>query len=108
MALKGQKFRKYSVEFREQVVKEKLGGASYSTLVAKYSIPEGSITTWLKAYKRDGAIGVRPKGRPKPEDESGYRERYEILKKFQDFLAKAEQEKRLSSSTTTEKSIDWP
>lgn len=108
MARKGQKQVKYPIEFRRQVVKEKLEGVSYTMLVKKYSIPEGTISTWLRAYKRDGALGVRPKGRPKAVNEEGYRERYEILKKFQDFLEKAEHEKKLSSSTTTEESTNWP
>ena len=63
-------------------------------LAETYGIPEGTINTWVYEYKKN--IGKTPKkiGRPKKETDIDYKERYEILKKFQDYLEVVEHEKK--------------
>ena len=87
MASKDQKFNKYDLEFKLKIIKERNEGKSYRYLSEKYNIPQGTIKTWVHKIKQDGALGIKQKGRPK-ESETNYKERYEILKKFQDFLVK--------------------
>lgn len=93
MASKGQKFKKYDLDFKYKVVEEKLKGKSYSYLSEKYNIPVGTIVTWVHTLKLDGALGIKPRGRIK-ESHLDYKERYEILKKFQDFLVVSTQNKK--------------
>lgn len=93
MASKGQKFKKYDLDFKLKIIAEKQTGASYSELSRKYSIPKDTITTWIGILKRDGSLDVAQRGRP-TDKETDYKERYEILKKFQDFLVKNEQKKK--------------
>ena len=93
MAKKGQTFRKYDLDFKMKLIKEKQNGASYQELARKYSIPKNTITTWMSILKRDGSLDVAQRGRP-TDQEIDYKERYEILKKFQDFLDKKGQKRR--------------
>ena len=93
MAKKGQTFKKYDLDFKLKVIKEKQNGASYQELAEKYSIPKDTITTWIGILKRDGSLDVAQRGRP-TDKEIDYKERYEILKKFQDFLDKKGQKKK--------------
>lgn len=94
MASKGQRFEKYPLDLRLKIVKEKIEvGKSYSYLSHFYNINVKTIVTWVHIYRRDGGLDVRRKGRPTEEDIS-YKERYEILKKFQDFLEVVEQKKK--------------
>ena len=94
MAKKGQKFKKVSVEQRLAAVKEKIEeGKSYSYLAEKYGVSKYTVASWVRIYKRDGGLDIQKKGRPK-EDEIDYKERYEILKKFLNFLEEDEPDKR--------------
>ncbi len=93
MAKKGQTFRKYDLDFKLKVIKEKQNGASYRELAEKYSIPKDTIVSWMGILKRDGSLDVAQRGRP-TDKEMDYKERYEILKKFQDFLDKKGQKKK--------------
>ena len=93
MASKGQKFNKYSVEFRQMVVQRYLNGEGTPTTLGKeYGIPYKTIKTWIYAYKNQIPIGQQKRGRPKDE-QIDYRERYEILKKYRAFIA-ARREKK--------------
>jgi hypothetical protein len=94
MAKKGQKFKKYDLEFKNKVLKEYQEEASAGYLSKKYDIPIGTIFTWTTIKKKHGALGVVKKGRPTIIHEKDYKERYEILKKYQDFLVTQEQKKR--------------
>lgn len=93
MASKGQKFKKYSPELKQEILKKYLSGEHANKLAKEYGVPKMTILTWkynLKHFK-----GYNSPGRPKkngltPED---YKERYEILKKFQAFL-QAQREKK--------------
>ena len=87
MASKGQKFKKYSLEFRILIVEEYLNGnIGLRELAEKYDVNKKTIASWLHNY-RNGKLGVK-KGRPKSKNLTleDYKERYEILKKYQAFL----------------------
>lgn len=95
MASKGQKFNHHSDELISIVVEEYFSGmASRGFLAKKYNIPDGTIANWLYKYKKNGNIkrNNHLKGRKKDEN-IDYKERYEILKKYQAFL-KAQRERK--------------
>lgn len=95
MASKGQKFNKYTVEFRQMVVQRYLNGeGTPMTLGKEYGIPFKTIKTWIYAYKHQIPIGQQERGRGRKKDsEIDYKERYEILKKYQAFI-EARREKK--------------
>ena len=97
MASKGQKFRKYSEEFRLEVYNAYKSGkcGSYRQVAKKYGISFGTINTWITKYREQGTLENNRRGRPKEKDltKEDYKERYEILKKYQAFL-KAQREKK--------------
>ena len=93
MASKGQKFKKYSSELKNKILKEYLDGlGGECSLAKKYGIPRETIKNWIK--KLENGIDVRTNyrkgssGRPKTKNLTleDYKERYEILKKYQAFL----------------------
>ena len=101
MAKKGSQFRTYSKEFKEKILREYFDGqGGCIALGKKYGIPHQSISNWvLKAKKNidvssDGR-GRSSTGRPKTKNLTleDYKERYEILKKYQAFL-QARREKK--------------
>jgi transposase len=96
MATKGQKFKKVLLEQRLAAVKEKIEqGKSYNYLGEKYGVSWQTIATWVRIYKRDGGLDIRKKGQqPKNQENIDYKERYEILKKFQDYLKEIDREKK--------------
>ena len=89
MASKGQKFNKYTQEFKSMILDEYLSGVSSRFLEEKYNISRYTIQTWGKKYKYpDKYQKLGRRGRPKEKDLTidDYKERYEILKKYQAFL----------------------
>ena len=96
MASKGQRFNHYSDELRLEVMNKYLKGDSSSTMLSKeYDIPIKTIKTWIYKYNHknyDLKSKNNLKGRRK-EENIDYKERYEILKKYQAFL-KAQREKK--------------
>lgn len=94
MASKGQKFKKYDLDFKLRVLSEYKEGNGDSYLSRKYSVPIGTIKSWNQIARKYGSLDQVKKGRPKGTQLKDYKERYEILKKFQDFLVKKGQEKR--------------
>lgn len=93
MAKKGQTFKKYTPEFRKEVVERYLKGeGSAGSLGAEYDISKNTVETWIRAFKQGIPIGMQKKGRAK-EENIDYKEKYEILKKYQAFL-KAQREKK--------------
>ncbi len=46
MAIKGQKFNKYSNDLKEKVLEEYYQGISSYYLAKKYSLPHGTISSW--------------------------------------------------------------
>ncbi len=93
MAKKGQTFNKYDLDFKLKVVKEKQEGMSYTALERKYSIPWQTIAGWMRMIKEVGGLEVKPRGQSNKKD-IDYKERYEILKKFQAFLVTNEPKKK--------------
>ena len=93
MASKGQKFKKYSPEFKETILKEYFDGVGTPrTLSLKYDVPFKTIKNWITKTKHniDVKVDHRPgrSGRVKEKNLTleDYKERYEILKKYQAFL----------------------
>ena len=93
MASKGQKFKKYPSELKDKILKEYLDGlGGECSLAKKHGIPRETIKNWIR--KIENGIDVRTdrrkggSGRPKTENLTleDYKERYEILKKYQAFL----------------------
>lgn len=92
---------RYSVEFKEQVVKEYFDGMGGSKFLGKkYGISHKTIEHRIEKAKKkiDLSIDNRGKGsngRPKTKNLTleDYKERYEILKKYQAFL-QARREKK--------------
>ncbi len=98
MASKGQKFRKYDQETINRILKEyEEEYTSSGILTKKYDIPVKTIKNWLYKYNHPNKfLGLGQKrGRPKESEltKEDYKERYEILKKYQAFL-KAQREKK--------------
>ena len=95
MTKKGQKFRKFTDEERTKIVGEYLKGTSYRILANKYGISWNTIHTMVRKYKNTGTTIASTRGRPKEKDltKEDYKERYEILKKYQAFL-KAQRERK--------------
>ena len=86
MAKKGQNFNKYTHEQRKEILDKYFSGkGSQSSLAEEYGISRNTIKTWIRAYKKDIPLGYQKKGRQK-EENIDYKERYEILKKFQAFI----------------------
>ncbi len=100
MASKGQKFKNYSPEFKEMILKEYFDGKGAEYLGRKYSIAPGTIKNWIRKLKKGGNLSIdgrgrKATGRPKYKNLTleDYKERYEILKKYQVFL-QARREKK--------------
>jgi len=98
MAKKGQKFKKYSKEeVKEEVIERYVSGISSKALSEEYDIPIGTIKTWARKLRKTGSLKndiFKNRGEHKRTVSLGdYKERYEILKKYQAFL-KAQREKR--------------
>ena len=86
----------YDMEFKNKILNEYLSGKGGSKYLGKkYSISYSTIDTWIKIYRRQGNLINdinHTRGRSKVEN-IDYKERYEILKKYQAFL-KAQREKK--------------
>ena len=100
MASQGQKFNNYTPEIKKAILKEYFdNNAGISFLSRKYGVPRGSIKTWIfkTNHQIDVKVDHRPgaSGRPITRNLSleDYKERYEILKKYQAFL-QARREKK--------------
>ena len=91
MAKKGQKFNKFDMNLKKEVLEKfKSGMYSRNQLSEEYGIPSGTISNWI--YLPEKSLSIAKRGRPK-NDEIDYKARYEILKKYQAFL-KEQQEKK--------------
>ena len=95
MALKGQKFKKYSLEEKEKIIKKYNEGTSSSYLEKKYGISNNTIRQWKYKLRKNGTLVNQKRGRLKESNltKEDWKERYEILKKYQAFL-KAQREKK--------------
>ena len=100
MASKGQKFKKYCPELKGKILIEYFeDGLSSFCLERKYGIPNHTVREWVRKTKLEIDVKVdhRPgrSGKPKTKNLTleDYKERYEILKKYQAFL-QARREKK--------------
>ena len=97
MASKGQKFRKYSNDEKTEIVNKYLSGKyGYKILAKEYGISWKTVESMVRKYRNTGLTISIPKGRPKKYEnltKEDYKERYEILKKYQAFL-KAQRERK--------------
>lgn len=87
---------KYTNDFKKKIVDEYISRSeSFYSLERKYNIPNSSIKNWYyKFYKKGIDISTLKENRGrKKEKDIDYKERYEILKKYQAFL-KAQREKK--------------
>ena len=86
----------YDIEFKNTILNEYLSGKGGSKYLGKkYNISHSTIDTWIRIYRRqDNLINDinNTRGRHK-EENIDYKERYEILKKYQAFL-KAQRERK--------------
>lgn len=83
MAKKGQKFRKFTNEEREEIVSKYLSGKySYEQVAKEYQISWKTVESMVRKYKNTGTTRALPKGQPKEKGltKEDYKERYEILK----------------------------
>ena len=93
MASKGQKFNKYSNEYKEEILQKYYNGeGSIRSLAKEYDISYRTIGSWITKINHPEKQTGAKRGRPK-EENIDYKERYEILKKYQAFL-KAQREKK--------------
>lgn len=86
----------YSIELKNEIVtKYESGNYSLKLLEKEYDISYKTIFNWIRKQKKQGnQINDINKSRGrKSEVDIDYKERYEILKKYQAFL-KAQREKK--------------
>ena len=98
MASKGQKFNKYTEDTINEVLNELKIGKSSLQISRERNIPAKTIRTWkLKRILHPELYinQVQKRGRPKELNltKEDWKERYEILKKYQAFL-KAQRRKK--------------
>ena len=96
MASKGQKFKKYTLVQKEEVLAKYIEGYSARHLEEIYGISRKTIETWKqKVLHPEKYLGQGQKrGRPKKDlTKEDYKERYEILKKYLAFI-KEQREKK--------------
>ena len=86
MASKGQKFNKYNDEFKKIIINNYFEGKGTARSLGKeYGISHKTIETWIRKINHPELVSGLKRGRPKNE-EIDYKERYEILKKYQAFI----------------------
>ena len=96
MAKKGQKFKRFTDEERTEIVDKYISGNyGYKSIANEYEISWKTVESMVRKYRKTGTTISEPKGRPKEKDltKADYKERYEILKKYQAFL-KAQRERK--------------
>lgn len=95
MASKGQKFMHFTDEERKEILDKHLQGYSAKYLGETYGISKKTIETWKQKILHPEKITGKKRGRPKEKEltKEDYKERYEIIKKYQAFL-KAQRERK--------------
>lgn len=95
MASQGQKFKKYSLEEKENIIQEYNKGISSKYLEEIYGISNNTIRHWKYKLRKLGTLKNQKKGRTSETSltKEDWKERYEILKKYQAFL-KAQRERK--------------
>ena len=95
MASKGQKFSKYSDDLKKEIMDKVKQGMSIRYVAKQYNIPSGTIFTWVDKKNHPEKVTGNKRGRKKETNltKEDWKERYEILKKYQAFL-KAQRERK--------------
>ena len=96
MATKGQKFKTFTNEERTEIVSKYMSGKySYAILAKEYNISWKTVESMVRKFKKTGLTIKDKKGRNNQSHltKEDWKERYEILKKYQAFL-KAQREKK--------------
>ena len=96
MALKGQKFIRFTAEERTEIVGQYLSGqGSYRSIAKERGISWKTVESMIRKYRNTGTTIAEQKGRPKEKNltKEDWKQRYEILKKYQAFL-KAQRKKK--------------
>lgn len=81
------------MEFKHKVIEEYDKGRSAVALGRKYGISPKTIETWVRKVRLEGTLVPNQRGRRSNSDVN-YKEKYEILKKYQAFLREVDQEKK--------------
>ena len=98
MALKGQKFNHYPDDFKKEVIDKYVSGIPSTRLEKEYNIPQKTIRNWKRKYiihpELYPGLGQKP-GRLKESNltKEDWKERFEILKKYQAFLREQREKK---------------
>ena len=96
MASKGQKFIRFTDEEKTEIVGQYLSGqSSYKSIAKDRGISWKTVESMVRKYRNTGTTISKQKGRSKEKDltKEDWKEKYEILKKYQAFL-KAQREKK--------------
>ncbi len=97
MASKGQKFNKYLDDLKEEILNKYNSGIPGPQLAKEYDISRFTIASWVRKQNHPELFINKnnKRGRPKESEltKEDYKERYEILKKYQAFL-KVQREKK--------------
>ena len=95
MTIKGQKYRKYTESEKEEILQKYLEGYSARYLGELYGILRKTIETWKQKVLHPEKNTGNRRGRISEKNltKEDWKERYEILKKYQAFL-KAQREKK--------------
>lgn len=96
MASKGQKFIRFTDEERTEIVGQYLSGqGSYKSIAKEREISWKTVESMVRKYRNTGTTIAEQKGRPKEKNltKEDWKQRYEILKKYQAFL-KAQRERK--------------
>ena len=97
MAAKGQKYKNWNENIKNEIIDLLNKGHSARELARNYPVSRGTISTWQQKlwhpekYPNQGQKRGRLKESILTKD--GWKERYEILKKYQAFL-KAQRERK--------------
>ena len=76
MAGKGQKFNKYTDEFKKDIALQHINeGKSYGYLSKTYGISAGTIATWIKTFNLGNENMSYNRGRPKKDEDVDYKEK---------------------------------
>ena len=87
----------YSEEFKNQVIKDyhsgKYGGRD--NLAKHYNLNSGTIWNWIAKERKQGHLlnDIEHKRGRSKEENINYKERYEILKKYQAFIQEQREKK---------------
>jgi len=95
MASKGQNFLNYTEEEKNEIIQKYCNGETSGYQLAKqYGIPVSTIKTWKYKIDHPEKITGNKKGRQRKDlTKEDWKQRFEILKKYQAFL-KAQRERK--------------